>query len=64
MRRDYIIELLNGTRAPFAVTNNGGQSFTNATTLFTLGGSAGIPVRKITINGVNYPLSWSTITNW
>lgn len=64
VRRDYILSLLDGVRADIAITSNGGSDFTNATTLATLSGTAPISARTITFNGVAYPLSWSSITNW
>ncbi len=64
VRRDYILGLLAGVRTDFAITSNGGNSFTNSSTLVTLTGAAPISARDITINGILAPLSWSSITNW
>ncbi len=64
VRREHILWLLSGVRAGFAITSNGGNSFTNPGTLATLSGTAPISARGITINGVNYPLTWTSITNW
>jgi len=64
VRRDYILQLLSDVRAGFAITSNGGNGFTNASTLVMLSGTAPIGARVITINGVEYPLIWSSITNW
>ena len=63
-RRDYILQLISDVRAPFAITSNNGLDFTNAGTLATLAGLAPIQARRITVNGIEYPLSWSSITNW
>src|SRR5205807_5616638 len=51
-------------RADFAITSNGGGNFTNASTLATVSGTAPVSIGAITINGLPYPLSWTTITNW
>ena len=64
IRRDYILQLISEVRADFKILSNGGLDFTNASTLATLSGIAPIQARRITVNGVNYPLSWSSITNW
>ena len=63
-RRDYILQLLSGARSEFDITSNGGNNFTNPSTLVTIAGKAPFAARKITINGVEYPLSWSSVTNW
>jgi hypothetical protein len=64
IRRDYILQLLSETTSPFSITVNGGNNFTNGSTLVTLTGTAPFGARIITINGIAYPLSWSSITNW
>ncbi len=64
VRRDYVLWLLSQNRADFAITSNDGNSFTSSSTLATLSGTASVSVRTITINGVAYPLSWASITNW
>lgn len=48
----------------FAITSNGGNDFTTDTNLTTLSGTAPISVRSIEVNGVSYPMIWTTITNW
>ncbi len=63
-RRDHILALLSTVRSELAITNNGGASFTNASTVLTLGGLAPISARSLTANGIAYPVSWSTISNW
>ncbi len=64
IRRDYILQLLSENNAPFSLTSNNGNDFTNLTTLVTLNGTAPFGVRTITINGVAYNLSWSSVSNW
>ncbi|HTD65517.1 MAG TPA: lamin tail domain-containing protein [Candidatus Limnocylindria bacterium] len=64
VRHDYIRQLISDVRADFAFTSNDGLNFTNATTLATLQGAASISVREITINGISYAVTWTSITNW
>lgn len=64
IRRDYIIQLLSEVQAPMAINNNGGNNFTSPSTLVSLCGTAPIGAHVITINDIEYPLSWSSISNW
>lgn len=64
VRREYVLWLLSQVRADFDITSNGGNNFTNPTTLVTLTGTAPISARTITINGIPYAFSWSSISNW
>jgi len=63
-RRTYILNLINTVGATFATTSNGGADFSTANNLVTLIGRAPIDVRKILVNGLEYPVSWTTMTNW
>ena len=64
VRRDFILQSLSENKSPFSITANGGANFTNASTLVTLSGAAPFGARLITINGIAYPLLWSSVTNW
>ena len=64
VRRDFILQSLSENKSPFSITANGGANFTNASTLVTLTGAAPFGARIITINGIVYPLLWSSVTNW
>lgn len=63
-RRSYLMSQLLTVEAPFAVTSNGGGSFSTATNVVTLTGTAPIDVMKIAVNDVAYPVQWTTVTNW
>jgi len=63
-RRDYILSLLAGVKAGFTLTNHNGTNFSTANSILTLGGTAPISARSLTINGLVYPISWPSITNW
>jgi hypothetical protein len=49
---------------PFAITNNLGNGFGVTNSPVTLGGTGAVTVKSITINGVTYPVTWTTVTNW
>lgn len=62
-RADYVrSKLLLAT--PFAITNNLGNGFGVTNSPVTLGGIGPVTVKSITINGVTYPVTWTTVTNW
>jgi len=63
-RRDYILQQLASAMANFAITTNGGKDFTVSEDTVTLGGTAPLPVRAITVNGVPLPLAWTSVKNW
>jgi hypothetical protein len=49
---------------PFAITSNEGNDFATGTNTIALTGTAPISVRTIEVNGVSYPIAWTTLTNW
>lgn len=49
---------------PFAITDNGGAGFEVTNSFVTIGGTAPINVRTIHVNGIGYPITWLTATNW
>ena len=63
-RRKSIAQLLATNDAPFEITSNGGEGFVSERSLITLQGTAPFRVRTIQINGISYPLTWTTTTNW
>ncbi|HUS34372.1 MAG TPA: lamin tail domain-containing protein, partial [Verrucomicrobiae bacterium] len=63
-RRSFLISQLNAIAAPFAITSNGGADFSTTTNVVTLSGTAPIDVMKIAVNGITYPVRWTTVTNW
>ena len=50
-----------GGNAPFNVTTN---SVTTTNNLITLSGTAPVQVKTIKVNGVDYPVTWTSISNW
>ncbi|MBK8001659.1 MAG: lamin tail domain-containing protein [Verrucomicrobia bacterium] len=63
-RRTYLMNQLTAVAAGFSITNNGGNDLTVGTNLITLSGTAPIGVAGILVNGAEYPLTWTTLTNW
>jgi hypothetical protein len=48
----------------FAVTNNNGNDFAVSNNIVTLSGTAPLAVNTIQVNGVSYPVSWTSTTGW
>ncbi|HKX61027.1 MAG TPA: lamin tail domain-containing protein, partial [Verrucomicrobiae bacterium] len=63
-RRTYLAGQLSAVNATFSITNNAGADFTSDTNFITLAGSAPIDVHHIQINGVDYPVTWTSVTTW
>jgi hypothetical protein len=52
------------TATAFAITSNGGNNFGTSNSTVTISGTAPIRVRTIEINGVAYPVTWTSTTAW
>ena len=63
-RRTYILQQLSSVAANFAITSNGGQNFSTNKNLATLSGTAPVGIKNIEINGISYPVTWTTVTGW
>ncbi len=64
-RRTYILGLLApNLTAPFAITSGGGRDFATNKSSITLTGTAPIGVRMLLVNGLAWPVHWTTVTNW
>jgi hypothetical protein len=64
-RRAFMISQLNPvTNISVTITSNGGSDFTITSNLVTLSGIAPIQAKFIRINGKDYDLTWTTVTNW
>ncbi len=61
-RRVFLQEQLATVNAPFAV--EGPASFSVTENLIELTGTAPVEVKDITINGVAYPITWTSATNF
>ncbi|RPI91535.1 MAG: hypothetical protein EHM39_14470, partial [Chloroflexi bacterium] len=64
-RRTYLLNLIStNVPATFAITLNNGNGFSTGQSLINLTGTAPIEVRTITINGVAFPVTWTSPTTW
>lgn len=63
-RRTYVLQQVNLVNAAFAITSGSGQNFSTNRSTITLTGTAPVAVRRLTINGMEYPLTWKTMTSW
>src|ERR1041384_3269628 len=64
-RRTYISNQLKAADSlTFAVTSNGGADFTSTDSTVALVGTAPFAIATIEVNGVPFPATWTTATNW
>jgi len=63
-RSDYARTTINnaGGNAPFAV--NGTSPITSSSNLITLTGTAPVQVRTIRVNGLDLPITWTSVSAW
>jgi hypothetical protein len=52
------------TNTTFAITNRNGNNFGTSNSTITIAGTAPIQVKTIEVNGVPYPVIWTSTTNW
>jgi hypothetical protein len=64
-RRNYIINQLKiYDAAQFAITNNNGSDFSSASPTVALTGTAPFAAASIEVNGIPYPVTWTTPTRF
>lgn len=64
-RRRYIESQLQRNDAnTFAITSNGGSSFSTSSPVAQITGIAPFAVKTIEINGIPYPINWTGFTTW
>ena len=61
-RRNYIVTQLNAVAAPFSVS--GPTTLTTSNSTLAISGTASVGTKKITLNGVDLAVTWSSVTNW
>ena len=49
---------------PFAITSNSGKDFATSSNRVTLTGTAPLTLDEFTVNGVRFPVTWTSVTNW
>src|SRR5439155_18149868 len=60
-RQSYLMSQLATVDMPFAIT---GTSYTADTNLVVISGTAPVNVKSIVLNGLVYPVTWTTVTNF
>jgi hypothetical protein len=64
-RRNSILTQLGSTVANFFTASVGGQTnFTTNANLITVSGTAPVGARYIYINGIDVPVTWTSVSNW
>jgi len=63
-RRNYLLGQLKTVAATFDVTSRQGADFSTDQNFETITGTAPIQVKTLKANGVEYPIKWTTVTNW
>ena len=62
-RATYVRSLMPLSTA-FAITSNSGKNFGTTNSTAALAGTAPLTVKEIEVNGVSYPLTWTSLTTW
>ncbi len=63
-RRSYIVGQLASVAAKFAIITQGGNDFSTTNNPVTLTGTAPVDISSIRLNGIPFPLAWTSVTNW
>src|SRR5688572_7076573 len=64
-RRTHINGQVNGANtASFAITSNGGNNYSTANAVAIISGTAPFAIYAIQVNGVTYPVTWSSPRDW
>jgi regulation of enolase protein 1 (concanavalin A-like superfamily) len=64
-RRDYLrARVASQDTDSLQITSNNGSDFSTAQPTVSLSGSAPLAIQTLLVNGVPFPVSWSTITTW
>ncbi len=61
-RRAFILGQLNSVSNVFNV--NGTNSFSTNRNLIAISGTAPVRARTIAVNGISYPITWTSVTGW
>lgn len=63
-RRAFVLTQITNSQSPFAINSNGGVDFSTNRNLITLTGTAPLEVRTILVNGVPFPVTWTSLNTW
>jgi hypothetical protein len=64
VRRTFLVNQLAAVASPFTITSNGGNDFTANSNVVTLTGTAPIEVKGLRVNGAEYLVTWTSVSNW
>jgi hypothetical protein len=64
LRRTFLVNQLNPLNVNFAITSSNGVDFTTGTNVVVLTGTAPVQAQGIMVNGAQYPVRWTTVSNW
>ncbi len=63
-RREFILAQLANVSAGFAITSDSRTSYSTNRNTLTLSGTAPVTVKTIKVNGLEYPVTWTSETGW
>ena len=63
-RRNYLVRELAKENAIFEITSNSGNEFSSSDNVVTVAGTAPVSVKTIEVNGIEYPIRWTSVKNW
>jgi hypothetical protein len=63
-RRSFVLQEVAGASASFAITSNNGNNFTTNRNTLVLRGNAPVHIKTLRVNGVEYPVRWTSLTGW
>ena len=61
-RQGYLLSQLATVDTPFAIS--GATSFSSASNMVVISGTAPVNIQSIVLNGLVYPVTWTTVTNF
>lgn len=63
-RRNYLIRELQKENADFEISTHSGNDFTSQENVVTLAGTAPVAVKTLRVNGAEYPVNWTSVSDW
>ena len=64
-RRNHIIsQMATANTSTFGITSNGGNNLSTNRSIATISGTAPFAIYGISVNGVTYPVTWSSPRDW
>jgi hypothetical protein len=63
-RRTFILSQIASNQSSFSIASNNGLDFATNRNLITLTGQAPLEVRQLLVNGLAYPITWTSVNTW